>query len=307
MTNSFQSRPTLALLVIFTTLFRLASAANNTKCYAPNGQEAQYTDVRTNQELFACPAGDDGFATCCVSTDFCHPDNLCYNLNDGFPTVYRQYCTDQTWDSDNCSPLCRTAGEENASVTGAVGLTPCSDGKFCCGTFNDDCCNNHAGLYAIQGTQVGPGKSFTTTATSAATASSASSDTISGDVTASASPSSSAESTSAGISSGAIAGVAVGTAGVVAIFALAGVLFWRRRKSRTSPQDPGAAAPSLLPPSTHHDSYPPSWSPQHSYQPTQHYMEAAKPPSDVYGHEGMGRRRTPEMEEVPVRHELQSH
>lgn len=117
-------RPTLASVVLWTTAFPFALAENATKCYAPNGLEATYSNMGTGTDLFlyACPPGDDGFATCCVGTDFCQPNNLCYNLNNGAPVAYRQYCTDPTWESDNCSGLCRTAGEKNANTSGAVSV-----------------------------------------------------------------------------------------------------------------------------------------------------------------------------------------
>ena len=117
-------RSILTSVVFWATVFPFAVAEDATKCYAPNGLEATYSNMGTGTDLFlyACPPGDDGFATCCVGTDFCQPNNLCYNLNNGAPVAYRQYCTDPTWESDNCSGLCRTAGEKNANTSGAVSV-----------------------------------------------------------------------------------------------------------------------------------------------------------------------------------------
>ncbi|KAH8205470.1 hypothetical protein TruAng_000376 [Truncatella angustata] len=97
------------LVSIVTRTFLLAafSQAAETQCYAPNGTATDWSSVGDDLRIYACPPGDDGFATCCVGGDFCHPDNLCYNLHDGYPVVHRQYCTDPTWKSSNCSPLCR--------------------------------------------------------------------------------------------------------------------------------------------------------------------------------------------------------
>ena len=90
------------------------------QCFAPNGTASDiaiYGNSFVIGSLFRCPPGDDGFATCCHDEDFCHPDNLCYNENNGSPTVYRLYCTDQSWNSPNCSPLCRNAPFNNGSVS----------------------------------------------------------------------------------------------------------------------------------------------------------------------------------------------
>ncbi|KAF3002721.1 hypothetical protein E8E14_002350 [Neopestalotiopsis sp. 37M] len=302
-------RPTWASVFIVAALFTTSILAQNTtKCYAPNGQEATYSNVGTGTDLllYACPAGDDGFATCCTGTDFCQPNNLCYNLNNGAPVAYRQYCTDPTWESDNCSDLCRTAGEANANISGGVGLSPCGDAKFCCGWFNTDCCENHEGTYAVAGFQVGLGNTHqaTTTVQGTATASipsttatiSNTQSTTSSAIGATSTQESNSASSSPTFGREAIAGVAVGAAGATAIFALAGVLFWRRHKTVT-------AASRDLPPTNQSEHFPPTWGDQHSYQ-QQQFADSTKP-DDVYGHHPMELGYTPEMAGAPVRFELQ--
>ncbi|KAI4173841.1 MAG: hypothetical protein LQ348_006459 [Seirophora lacunosa] len=54
-------------------------------------------------QLVACNPGSVN-STCCYAWETCAPDLLCYNSGEG--SVARQYCTDPTWTTDQCSKLC---------------------------------------------------------------------------------------------------------------------------------------------------------------------------------------------------------
>ena len=112
---------------MLSTLLIRGKAGNTDKCYQPNvGQKQQPLSPWTNIvflkgaavtttggslqiPLHACPASADGFATCCAEGDICSPDRLCYNP--GGSNVWRNFCTDPTWKSLSCSPLCQGTTE----------------------------------------------------------------------------------------------------------------------------------------------------------------------------------------------------
>ena len=69
--------------------------------------------------LHACPAGPDGFSTCCAEGDTCGGANrLCYNPGGG--NIWRNFCTDPTWKSKSCSNLCRGTSEWDAGPVSTV-------------------------------------------------------------------------------------------------------------------------------------------------------------------------------------------
>ncbi|KAH6645071.1 hypothetical protein BKA67DRAFT_128185 [Truncatella angustata] len=242
-TRSTRDRTAVLLL---TSLLCATPAAAQT-CYAPNGTAVTYSSISPNgtvyqystpssgARLYACPPGADGFATCCAEGDFCHPDGLCYGPNAGQPTVRRQYCTDESWRSSNCSPLCRHDADANSPSSGGAVLTPCMDGKICCGAFQSDCCDDHKGQYAIQGYEVGPGISYNTNSTTTQEVVSATSVT-----SATASSSSLSQSdASTTLSGGVIAGIVVGASVGLGLICIAAALVYRKRKPiQTQPGEP---------------------------------------------------------------------
>ncbi|KFX98948.1 hypothetical protein O988_04108 [Pseudogymnoascus sp. VKM F-3808] len=65
------------------------------------------------------------------------------------PLYWRGSCTDPTWKSPNClANLCTSdgdAGVDGSAAAQNVAVTECSDGSWCCGGGNKDCCNDGSG------------------------------------------------------------------------------------------------------------------------------------------------------------------
>ncbi|KAL8948261.1 MAG: hypothetical protein Q9222_005532 [Ikaeria aurantiellina] len=203
---------------------------------------------KTASLLVACNAGQ-GDSTCCFSYETCAPDLLCHR-SDG--TVRRQYCTDPTWATSQCSPLCPDYDE-----AGTI-LTTCNDGSYCCGYDNTQCCdngggtliNNSTGEIILRGqittsipeserTTLTPSPPSSTDSTTASATPSTTTTVNAGAAStgAAALPSPTTTSSSSTLSGGAKAGIAVGVIAGVAL--IAGLLFllWRERRKRRQLQN----------------------------------------------------------------------
>ncbi|KAL8732288.1 MAG: hypothetical protein Q9166_002860 [cf. Caloplaca sp. 2 TL-2023] len=196
----------------------------------------------TARLLVACNAGQAN-STCCKGDETCGPDLLC-TRSDG--TKARQYCTDKTWTTDQCSPLC--PGYDEAGVI----LTTCSDGTYCCGFDNTECCdkgegyriNPRNGQILIQGqitSSARPASSTRTSSSSSSSSTSTSTSTASTTDPAAAQPASTGANnlpspiaTPSGLSGGAKAGIAVGAIAGAAIIAGLVFMLWRERKKRNA-------------------------------------------------------------------------
>ncbi|OBT82376.1 hypothetical protein VE02_08755 [Pseudogymnoascus sp. 03VT05] len=82
--------------------------------------------------------------------DTCQENGLCLNSFDNAPLYWRGSCTDPTWKSPNClANLCATngdAGVDGSAAAQNVAVTECSDGSWCCGGGNKNCCNDGTGI-----------------------------------------------------------------------------------------------------------------------------------------------------------------
>ncbi|CZR66647.1 uncharacterized protein PAC_16548 [Phialocephala subalpina] len=176
--------------------------------------------------------------------------------------LWRESCTDQTWESPYCLKLCTTG----AGATGDVEITACDDGSYCCGQNNATCCDAGEGLFIVNN-QVSLTKSTSSSSSSSSTSTSSSSSSTNlpssssssttstttlpatvSTVTNSSSPSPSPSSTNSGLSTGAKAGIAVGA--VLGALAIAGaVLFLRKKKKAGGPEaEPPYTYGSMLDP-----------------------------------------------------------
>ncbi|KAL9601998.1 MAG: hypothetical protein Q9219_002106 [cf. Caloplaca sp. 3 TL-2023] len=117
---------------------------------------------------------------CCrtTSTDVCRDDGLCDSGWDG--NVWRDFCTDPTWQAPNCVKLCMNSqGKDGDGNTGgSVKVTPCQDGSYCCGvgSFADTCCSKGAGVFIAkngQTTNINPSATVSQSSAAASSASSA--------------------------------------------------------------------------------------------------------------------------------------
>lgn len=158
----------LYTLLILALLVNMAVASAGATCYYPNGTAAidsvwPYLPCNPNAE----------HSMCCrtTSTDTCRYDGLCDSGWDG--NVWRDFCTDPTWQAPECIKLCLyshgTDGDGKGlqwhsvqreismlmgflhigNTGGSVRVTPCPDGSYCCGvgSFANNCCSTGAGIW----------------------------------------------------------------------------------------------------------------------------------------------------------------
>lgn len=226
----------LATTVSFAFLALRAFAAS---CYSHDQVNAADSPISNKTASLLVPCNAAANSTCCFSYETCAPDLLCHS-KDG--SVRRQYCTDPTWQTDQCSPLCPDYDE-----AGTI-LTTCDDGSYCCGYLATECCDNGGGTrinksngqIVISGQiskSIAPATSAASPSATEGTSSSNPSTTASsvpaGGVTSPASlpsPSTSSSSSDNGLSGGAKAGIAIGA--VVAVALVAGLLFLLLREKR---------------------------------------------------------------------------
>lgn len=180
--------------------------------------------------------------------DECRSDGLClstwYDNN-----VWRDFCTDSTWESPSCQKLCvngtglpyanNPANRTDTSVT----VTPCNDGSYCCGHGNtaETCCANGNGVFLVNGEakNVNPTASSSASKTAKATKAAGTKTAGTSRGPAAITVTAPASSTSAAVESdspkknhaGAIAGGVVG--GIVLLALLAGLGWFLLRRRRT--------------------------------------------------------------------------
>ncbi|KAL8685073.1 MAG: hypothetical protein Q9218_007991, partial [Villophora microphyllina] len=191
----------------------------------------------TASTLIACNAAHTN-STCCFAGETCAADLLCHKA-DG--TVRRQYCTDPTWTTDQCSPLC-----PDWDKAGTI-LTICDDNSYCCGYQNNDCCNEGAGIKIDpkNGRILAKGQITSSVAAASSTSKtstlSSTGSATAGPVTTSPTlPSPTSTPSSSGLSSGAKAGIAIGCiAGAALVAGLLFLLFRERRRSRVLKEGQG--------------------------------------------------------------------
>ncbi|KAL8949979.1 MAG: hypothetical protein Q9222_003957 [Ikaeria aurantiellina] len=156
-----------ALVLLAATLITLTLAATDSTCYFPNGTAA----IDPDYPYLPCNPNTKN-SMCCrtTTTDSCTSDGLCLSGYDG--NLWRDFCTDPTWQAPNCAKLCLNSGNVDShgkacfSIThddqagvltswttgqsgGSVQVTRCLDGSYCCGvgTKANNCCSNGGGVW----------------------------------------------------------------------------------------------------------------------------------------------------------------
>ncbi|KAF6836219.1 hypothetical protein CMUS01_05476 [Colletotrichum musicola] len=188
--------------------------AQEQACYAPNGDIADNSTYIPCNKLGINQVGY--FSSCCAldgdveEQDVCSSSALCINRQ-GKPM--RGFCTDMTWKSNACVPVCMDE-ESGGSSSNSSFLTPCNDGTatYCCGDSNTTCCGTDKAFSISVYGSIDPSPSQT--------------------------PAAAAEPD--GLSGGAIAGVVIGCLAGLALIGAA-FYFWRRRRHRNKTK--GADAP----------------------------------------------------------------
>ncbi|KAF6843235.1 hypothetical protein CMUS01_02278 [Colletotrichum musicola] len=238
-------------LGVAVTLVALAGiAAGQGSCFVPNGTERHLLNNGVDDTYRPCSPLSEGHTMCCNTQpgDQCRDDGLCWNPRMRF--LWRESCTDRTWESPRCLKLCingeaRTGGYPSSQMD--VRITECPDGSLCCGKPDEAiaCCTAGTGKRIVNGQVV--------------------------DASASASPTPSASAGGGGSSVDMrVVGGSVAGAVVAGVLALAVALCWYRRRKRRAEEaarnkksvagemrqghDAAGAAPTELPP----DSLPPA-------------------------------------------------
>ncbi|CAG7555047.1 unnamed protein product [Fusarium equiseti] len=234
-------------LIALLFLYFLSTCLAASKCYYPNGDEANDFPCDPKAKESVCCSG--GLGTTCLS------NKLCIGA-DG--NTLRGSCTDKNWVSPECAMFCLGADRGGTDLISCSNVTG-SDASFCC-DHNPNCCNSGVGRfnvlpsnpevwatwdrkateYAVVGT-VFIGESTTTAASATSDTSSLVTYTTSASITtaseASSSSSHAPDSTTStegapGMSIGAKAGIGAGI-GAGAVLAVAVVyLLWKMRRNK---------------------------------------------------------------------------
>lgn len=88
-------------------LFVLASAVRSVvaECYLPNGVNRNKAKDDESHDYQPCGNSTDVSMCCNVGTgDVCRENGLCYNRS--AQLLWRESCTDPTWESPGCLKLC---------------------------------------------------------------------------------------------------------------------------------------------------------------------------------------------------------
>ncbi|KAL8846617.1 MAG: hypothetical protein Q9221_008311 [Calogaya cf. arnoldii] len=197
-------------------------------CFYPNG-----TDVNNgfSSERYIATNPEDDFSMCCSRLgDQPRSDGLCMNADGS--VIWRESCTDRTWQSSKCIKLCAGSSPGiGRQMDNDEQVTPCSDGSYCCGDgqLGSACCDRGRGVFLKDGTTQAANPSSTLVSSIATTTAGLSA----GPTTNVASSPSPATSTSiANVNAGVIAGIVIGgLAGIVLSVLVIWLLFARRKEA----------------------------------------------------------------------------
>ncbi|KAL9596713.1 MAG: hypothetical protein Q9219_005624 [cf. Caloplaca sp. 3 TL-2023] len=225
-------------------------------CYNPDGSNRnQDPDQSQGSQTYQPCNQYTKFSMCCRdpnnSGDVCRDNGLCEATGaDGSKILWRESCTDPTWNSPYClKGLCTEGtdelGEENAATDRM--LTRCPDDSWCCGGDNGTCCIRGDGKWIDNGrvTDINPILAQNSSANSSTSSTGASSNQ---------NISSTDQNTNSdsGPNAGAIAGGTVGAVVVVAVLIFTLWYLRRRTNKRRAEQNyspPEMAAASVESPS----------------------------------------------------------
>ncbi|KAL8693630.1 MAG: hypothetical protein Q9218_001588 [Villophora microphyllina] len=237
--SSMGRNPSICLTILS------AIAAVSATCYLPNGNDrnegfpnATYYPVHPDEDVSMC---------CSKLGDKPRDDGLCANSDNS--VIWRESCTDRTWQSPKCIKLCADSSEDTNNTPGQgrqedndEQVTPCADGSYCCGdgSLGYDCCSQGRGVFVRDGTtqKANPtatsssaASSQTPLAVSTTTATAAGVTTSSTAGTTPSLPTPSSSQAKSKNNAGAIAGGVVGgLAALCLIIAALYLLFLRRRR-----------------------------------------------------------------------------
>ncbi|OJZ80178.1 hypothetical protein ASPFODRAFT_53808 [Aspergillus luchuensis CBS 106.47] len=106
-----------------------------TSCYAPDGSPID------NSIYQPCITISGVHSMCCrlngADPEKCDPTGLCLTSGGRY---YREFCTDQSWNSTNCLPKDICGNQNGGNSDWTYQLTSCGNGLWCCGS-STSCCN----------------------------------------------------------------------------------------------------------------------------------------------------------------------
>ncbi|KAJ5109636.1 hypothetical protein N7532_002281 [Penicillium argentinense] len=150
---------------VFWALLLLVHSTWTTQCFAPNGTIA-------DSRFIPCIEIPGVHSMCCrlndTDPDTCQSNGLCYWSSPA--KYYRNYCTDEKWDSPNClqKTICVEAAGGNSGGGSQVTLCPGNNGTtYCCGS-TTDCCTNED-VFTLDPTLVRLASDTTATSTTPST------------------------------------------------------------------------------------------------------------------------------------------
>lgn len=91
------------LAAILTTL--IGTVAGQGACFVPNGTNRHDLTNANIQKYASCESSGHGMC-CNIAGDKCQADGLCWN--EEHKQLWRESCTDPTWESSKCLKLCIT-------------------------------------------------------------------------------------------------------------------------------------------------------------------------------------------------------
>ncbi|KAL0939177.1 uncharacterized protein CTRU02_205787 [Colletotrichum truncatum] len=128
------------------------------KCYTPNGVDRNSEFLNSDKNSYA-PCSGPSHSMCFRLTndtdlDVCRGYGLCWNTAER--KLWRESCTDPTWQHPNCLKLCRsvdTLGRQFLMSENDVEITQCADMSYCCGADAEAaaCCREGRGARIVGG------------------------------------------------------------------------------------------------------------------------------------------------------------
>lgn len=114
-TTKATSTNMLLSIVLFFSVVALSSA---TSCYNPDGTDRNKdSDVAQGTTTYVPCDQTKGFSMCCrYGANGCRVDGLCQgHAPDGSQPIWRESCSDQSWDSPYCLKLCIEGTDEKGN------------------------------------------------------------------------------------------------------------------------------------------------------------------------------------------------
>ena len=228
---------TLAVHLLTLTVTFLPATTTAFNCYWPNGEDrnAAYRSGSGYSDSPYQPTDPVNGGMCCAEWNIgAQPpfdSGLCVDSSN---QLWRESCTDRSWQSKSCLNICATGVDPTGMPYNATDrqITSCGNGVYCCDANNTACCAQGDGFTVVDSAeQPLKGNGSTTSSGTANTTSNGG-----GMPSAELMPPPSHH----GLTGGAIAGVVVGVVAVLVV-ALGLVMFLlRQRRRRRTEQEPMA-------------------------------------------------------------------